>query len=242
MSLLEAIQLGKSFTRRTAQGETSFNAVAGINLAVEAGDFVTITGTSGSGKTTLLTMLAGLTTPGTGAVLLNGKDMYTLPDEALSRLRNREISFIPQGMGLLGNLTVFDNVRAPQLFGDADGTDSDRAGFLLEAVGLKDLAWEYPRHLSGGEIRRVAIARALFNEPAVLIADEPTSDLDPDNTRAIMDLLTRINRQGTALIVVTHEQDVANYGTVRFSMKDGVLSPSVMEPGLAGMQTWRNKP
>ena len=225
MSFLEAIDLGKAFQRRTAQGQAPFTAVSAVNLAVAEGDFVTITGASGSGKTTLLTLLAGLASPTSGMVRFNGRDVHSLSDKELSALRNREISFIPQGMGLLGNLTVFDNVRSPQLFAGESGADSARADFLLEAVGLGTLAREFPQNLSGGEMRRVSIARALFNEPSVLIADEPTSDLDPENTRILMELLSRINAQGTTVIVVTHEQDVARYGRTRFSMQNGTLSP-----------------
>ena len=225
MSFLEAIDLGKAFQRRTAQGQTLFAAVSAVNVSIAEGDFVTITGASGSGKTTLLTLLAGLASPSSGTVRFNGTDLHSLSDSALSALRNREISFIPQDMGLLGNLTVFDNVRAPQLFSGDSGADFSRVDFLLEAVGLRELAQEFPQTLSGGEMRRVSIARALFNEPSVLIADEPTSDLDPENTRIIMELLSQINKQGTTVIVVTHEQEVARYGRTRFSMKNGVLGP-----------------
>lgn len=223
MNLIEAIGLSKTFQRRTVRGNASLTAVAALDMPVAEGDFVTVTGKSGSGKTTLLTLLAGLASPTGGSVLFKGQDIHKLPDKKLSLLRNREISFIPQGMGLLGNLTVFDNVRSPQLFAGKNGSGSDRADFLLQALGMHDLAPEYPKNLSGGEIRRVAIARALFNEPAVLIADEPTSDLDPENTRTVMELLNKINKQGTTLIVVTHEQEVSRYGTVRFSMENGVL-------------------
>lgn len=225
MSLLETIDLSKEFQRRTVQGYASFAAVSGVNLSVDDGDFVTITGKSGSGKTTLLTLLAGLASPSFGTVFFNGKSMRDLPDRKLSSLRNKEISFIPQGMGLLGNLTIFDNVRAPQLFAGKGGADSDRADFLLDAVGLHELALEYPQNLSGGEIRRTAIARALFNEPAVLIADEPTSDLDPENTQMVMELLRSVNQQGTTVVVVTHERGVVLYGNTRFSMDKGTLEP-----------------
>lgn len=223
MSLLETVNLSKEFQRRSAQGPNSFAAVSDINISVAEGSFVTVTGKSGSGKTTLLTMLAGLASPSSGKVLFRGQSLHELSDKELSLTRNRDISFIPQGMGLLGNLTVLDNVRAPQMFARGAWADSDRAGFLLEAVGLGELALEFPQSLSGGELRRVSIARALFNEPAVLIADEPTSDLDPENTRSVMDLLCRANKQGTTLIVVTHEEEVARYGEVRYAMENGRL-------------------
>ena len=229
MPIVETMNLTKKFQRRAGQGAFgqtcgSFVAVLDVTMCIAEGAFVTITGKSGSGKTTLLTLLAGLASPSSGSVFFNGKNIHALPDKRLSALRNREISFIPQGMGLLGNLTVADNVRAPQLFDRGNGAGSDRVGFLLEAVGLQDLAMEYPCTLSGGEMRRVSIARALFNEPSLLIADEPTSDLDPDSTRMVMELLCKANRQGTTILVVTHGTEVARYGSLRFSMNDGVLS------------------
>jgi putative ABC transport system ATP-binding protein len=224
VSLLEAISLGKEFKRRGQRSLAPLAAVDDVNLAVKPGDFITITGKSGSGKTTLLTLLAGLASPTSGRVLFRGRNLRELPDRELSRLRNREISFIPQGMGLLGNLTVRDNVRAPQLFAGKDGADSSRADFLLEAVGLSELAQEYPPSLSGGEMRRVAIARALFNQPALLIADEPTSDLDPANTRLVMELLRKANQQDTTVLMVTHEQEIALYGSVRLTMESGKLA------------------
>ncbi|MDR2489177.1 MAG: ABC transporter ATP-binding protein [Desulfovibrio sp.] len=225
MILLRAVNLSKEFRRRHAQGHTSFSAVSKVNFSIAEGDMVTVTGRSGSGKTTLLTLLAGLASPTSGTVLFKGENMYVLSDRNLSSLRNKEISFVPQGMGLLGNVTVLDNVRTPQLFAAESGADSGRAEFLLEAVGLRSLALEYPQNLSGGEMRRVAIARALFNDPTLLIADEPTSDLDPENTRIVMELLRKANEQGTTIIVVTHEQDVARYGSIRFFMDNGELSP-----------------
>lgn len=221
--LVETIGLCKEFFRRSSKGESSFAAVAGVDMAVAPGDFVTVTGASGSGKTTLLTLLAGLASPTSGTVLFKGKDMGALPDKELSILRNRDIGFVPQGAGLLGNLTVYDNVRAPQLFAGKGAEDSGRTEFLLEAVGIQQLADEYPSSLSGGEMRRASIARALFSDPALLIADEPTSDLDPENTRIVMELLQRFNKQGTTVIVVTHEKEVAALGAVRFSMSGGAL-------------------
>jgi len=221
--LLEAVDLCKLFQRRTSQGSASFAAVSGVNLAVEEGDFVTITGKSGSGKTTLLTLLSGLASPSSGAVRFKGEMLHALPDKYLSALRNTDIGFVPQGTGLLGNLTVYDNVRAPQIFAGRGGVDSSRADYLLNTVGLHDLAQEYPASLSGGEMRRASIARALFNDPALIIADEPTGDLDPENTRAVMALLQSINEQGTTVIVVTHEAAVAASGSVRYVMSEGHL-------------------
>jgi ABC-type antimicrobial peptide transport system, ATPase component len=225
MKLFETINLCKEFQRRTATGSAGVPAVHEVNLTVDEGEFITITGVSGSGKTTLLTLLAGLASPTGGEVLFRGRALTALPDRELSRIRNRDIGFVPQGTGLLGNLTIMDNVRAPQIFAGGNAADSSRAGFLLETVGLADLALEYPKNLSGGEMRRASIARALFNEPLVLLADEPTSDLDPENTGMVMNLLGEIHRQGTTVIVVTHELGVAACGTRRLRMAHGLLGP-----------------
>jgi putative ABC transport system ATP-binding protein len=219
VTLVQTHSLRKDFAR----GGGTVTAVTETDLSIAAGDFISITGRSGSGKTTLLTMLAGVLTPTGGAVLFEGTDIYALPDKKLSALRNREIGFIPQGAGLLKNFTVFDNVRMPQAFAKGNGEPSGRAAFLLEAVGLRDLADAYPHSLSGGEIRRVAIARALFANPRLVVADEPTSDLDPENAQAVMRILKRINGQGTAVILVTHDEKTAADGTRRFVMREGRL-------------------
>lgn len=227
--LLETNNLSKEFSRRPTQGRDAFYAVREVNLCVDTGDFVTISGKSGSGKTTLLTLLAGLAAPTSGQVFFQGSDLHALSDKNLSALRNREIGFVPQGTGLLGSLDIYDNVRAAQLFSRDTGQDSDRADFLLDAMGIYELAREYPASLSGGEMRRASIARALFNDPALLVADEPTGDLDPANTRAVMELLQKINAQGTTIILVTHEEDVAALGTRRFTMGAGRLEPVLPE-------------
>ena len=221
---LETNELSKEFHRNSSRGQRVFTAVSDVSLAIEQGAFATVTGKSGSGKTTLLTLLSGLAAPTSGTVRFKGQDMHALPDKELSALRNRDIGFVPQGSGLLGNLTVYDNVRAPQIFAGRGGSGSERAEFLLEVMGVYDLADEYPSSLSGGEMRRVSIARALFNDPVLLIADEPMGDLDPENTLAVMELLKGINRQGTTVIVVTHEAEVASFGSRRFSMTNGMLS------------------
>jgi ABC-type lipoprotein export system ATPase subunit len=156
-------------------------------------------------------------------VVFKGNNLQTLSDGDLARLRNREIGFVPQGAGLLGNLTVFDNIRAPQMFSGKDGMGSDRAAFLLDIFEIGELAHEYPYSLSGGEMRRASIARALFNAPSLLVTDEPTGDLDPENTRIVMDMLLKINEQGTAVIVVTHERKVASLGRRQYTMAHGAL-------------------
>jgi putative ABC transport system ATP-binding protein len=220
MELLELKELTKAYKR----GGRAFNAVNNASLTVEAGDFVSIIGRSGSGKTTLLNMAAGLLHPTAGIVLFEGSDIHRLKDSGLSRLRNEKIGYVPQGQTLLANFTVLDNVRIPWFLFKRDGDAEGRAFLLLEKVGLTHLAASYPRELSGGEMRRVSIARALINEPRLLIADEPTGDLDAQTTTEIMRLFSRIAQEGTAVLIVTHELDTLDYGNKTYSMDAGNLS------------------
>lgn len=221
MALLQLTGLTKEYRR----GGRAFNAVNGVNLSVEAGDFISIIGRSGSGKSTLLNMSAGLLNPTAGTALFDGRDIHRLSDRELSFLRNDKIGFVPQGQSLLSNFTVFDNVCIPWYLFRREGDVEGRAFILLEKVGIGHLAASYPRELSGGEMRRVSIARALVNEPALLIADEPTSDLDTGTTAEIMALFSRIAEEGTAVLIVTHELDTLSYGKRVYTMDAGNLTP-----------------
>jgi putative ABC transport system ATP-binding protein len=221
MGLLELNDLTKEYRR----GARAFNAVNHASLSVEPGDFISITGRSGSGKSTLLNMSAGLLRPTAGTVLFNGDDIHRLNDRELSFLRNEKIGYVPQGQSLLSNFTVFDNVCIPWFLFKREGDVEGRAFILLEKVGISHLASSYPRELSGGEMRRVSIARSLINEPRLLIADEPTGDLDAATTADIMTLFSRIAKEGTAVLIVTHELDTLHYGNKTYSMDAGNLSP-----------------
>ncbi|MDR2160367.1 MAG: ABC transporter ATP-binding protein [Treponema sp.] len=221
MGLLELRELSKEYQR----GGRTFNAVNRVNLSVEPGDFISIAGRSGSGKTTLLNMGAGLLNPTQGAVFFEGKDIYALGDREMSFLRNDKIGYVPQGQSLLSNFTVFDNVCIPWFLFSREGDVEGRAFILLEKVGISHLASSYPRELSGGEMRRAAIARALINDPRLLIADEPTGDLDTWTTAEVMKLFGRIAGEGTAVLIVTHELDTLNYGNKTCSMDAGNLLP-----------------
>ena len=219
--VLELRELSKTYNR----GGRAFNAVNRANLSVEPGDFISIIGRSGSGKTTLLNMGAGLLNPTEGSVFFEGKDIYALKDRELSFLRNEKIGYVPQGQSLLSNFTVFDNVCIPWFLFKREGDVEGRAFILLEKVGISRLASSYPRELSGGEMRRAAIARSLINEPRLLIADEPTGDLDARTTAEIMGLFGRIAGGGTAVLIVTHELDTLDYGNKTYSMDAGNLFP-----------------
>jgi putative ABC transport system ATP-binding protein len=221
MALLELRELTKEYQR----GGRSFNAVNRASLSVEPGDFISVIGRSGSGKTTLLNMGAGLLRPTEGTVLFEGNDIHRLKDRELSFLRNEKIGYVPQGQSLLSNFTVFDNVCIPWFLFKREGDVEGRAFILLEKVGISHLAASYPKELSGGEMRRVSIARALINEPRLLIADEPTGDLDTRTTAEIMDLFSRIAQEGTAVLIVTHELDTLRYGNKTYAMDGGTLLP-----------------
>ena len=237
--LLVVSDLTKRFRRRGKE----FDAVSHVDLDLDEGDFVAIVGRSGNGKSTLITMIAGLTRPTCGTVRVQGRVVGEMNDMELSRLRNRTIGFVMQSQTLLSNLTVLDNVVLPAvLFAerhsqrpadqsgrpDADGIAPDplneKAMQLLERLGVADLAGSYPRELSGGEMRRVSIARALMNDPRLLIADEPTGDLDQESTDIVMTLLRQLADAGTAILMVTHDPEALGYADYALRMDAGVLS------------------
>jgi putative ABC transport system ATP-binding protein len=221
MGLLEFKELSKEYRR----GGRAFNAVHKASLSIEPGDFISIIGRSGSGKTTLLNMGAGLLHPTQGSVFFEGHDIYGWGDRDISFFRNEKIGYVPQGQSLLSNFAVLDNVCIPWFLFKREGDPEGRGFILLEKVGISHLAASYPRELSGGEMRRAAIARSLINQPRVLIADEPTGDLDAETTAEIMGLFRRIAEEGTAVLIVTHELDTLNYGNKTYSMDAGNLSP-----------------
>lgn len=218
--LLEIKGLSRGYQRRGK----AFWAVNSVDLSIGQGDFVNIIGCSGSGKSTLLNMAAGLLMPTSGSIRLNGTELYALKDKDISELRNTRLGYIPQGLGTLSTLTVFDNVRLPYFLSRRQGDASGRASFLLDEVGISALVDMLPSQLSGGELRRVLIARALMNEPDILIADEPTSDLDIETTREIMELFARINKNGTTILIVTHELDTLEFGNRVLTMASGQLT------------------
>ena len=221
MGFFELQELTKEYKR----GKQPFNAVNHVSLSVEPGDFISIIGRSGSGKSTLLNMGAGLLHPTGGTVFFEEQDIYGLNDQEISFLRNEKIGYVPQGQSLLSNFTVFDNVCIPWFLFKREGDVEGRAFTLLEKVGISHLAASYPKELSGGEMRRTALARALINKPQLLIADEPTSDLDVETTAEIMELFSRIVQEGTAVLIVTHELDTLNYGNKTYLMDAGNLLP-----------------
>ena len=213
----------------TVNKELVVPAVRNVSLEVEKGEFVVITGRSGSGKTTLLNLVAGLTRPTSGKVLLDGVEVWTLPDEEQSLLRNQKIGFVFQFASLLPTLTTVENVMLPTMFGERQSGDyaRERASFLLEQVGLSDKLTSFPRQLSGGQQQRVVIARALMNEPQLLLADEPTSDLDEMTEQEIMAQFRDIHAEtGVTVLLVTHSAELGRYGTRSIVMAGGEIVDS----------------
>ena len=225
MALLAITDLTKCFTRR----DKPFDAVSHVDLTVEAGQFVAIVGRSGNGKSTLINMIAGLVRPTSGNVTVDGNIVADLSDRKLSLLRNRTIGFVTPSQTLLSNLTVLDNVILPAtMFPEGKAPEPEhligRAEDLLKQLGVAELAESYPRELSGGEMRRVSIARALMNKPKLLIADEPTGDLDQESTDIVMQLLREQADSGTAVLMVTHDPDALRYADNVYRMDAGVLT------------------
>ena len=201
-------------------------AVRDASLEILRGEFVVITGRSGSGKTTMLNLAAGLTPPTSGRVLWEGLDLWTVSDRQRSRMRNQRIGFVFQFPSLLPALTVLENVTLPTVFSaNGAGPDTqDRAGELLRTVGLADKVHVLPRQLSAGQQQRVVVARALFNQPEILLADEPTSDLDETTEREIMGLFQAIHAEtGVTILLVTHTTELVSYGTRHVRMAEGQI-------------------
>lgn len=217
--MLEIKNISKSYNR---QGKDFF-AVKDVNLNISDGDFIHIIGRSGSGKSTFLNIVAGLLSADKGSLSLDGTNYLELSDEEKSEFRNKNIGFIPQSPALLGYLNILENIRLPYDMYEKDGDSEGKARYFLNELGLEHLAKSYPKELSGGELRRIIISRALINEPKILIADEPTSDLDIEATKEVMDLLKKINEKGTTVLVVTHELDTLKYGKKVYTMSEGIL-------------------
>lgn len=219
-------------SRKFVRNGLSFSAVDEVSLTIMQGDFVQIIGRSGSGKTTFLNLIAGLLKPDEGSIVLLGRKLTQLDDRKMSIIRNAWIGYLPQGNSLLDNFSVLDNVRLPYYLSVSSHDDiTGRADYLLNEVDVGHLRDVYPLQLSGGEQRRVAIARALINSPKILVADEPTGDLDVASIRTIMSLLKKIHSQGVSLLVVTHELDALDLDQRICLMQSGRLE-EITDPAL----------
>jgi len=215
--MIELREVSKTVT----SGSEPLTILHPLSMSIAKGQFVAIVGPSGSGKSTLLGLIAGLDAPTSGSVVIDGTDITRLAEDALARLRGEKIGFVFQFFHLIPSLTAYENVAVPmEIAGVVDPRGRARA--LLDEVGLSGRSHHYPTQLSGGEQQRVALARALANDPPIVLADEPTGNLDSTNGRHIMDLLLGIHRsRGTTVVLVTHDAEVAALADTRLALRDG---------------------
>lgn len=200
-------------------------ALAGINLTIGAGEFTALMGPSGSGKSTLMNILGCLDRPTSGSYKLDGDEVANLSDDALAVTRNQRIGFVFQNFNLLSRITAAENVALPLVYAGVGGKErAERANKVLQAVGLSDRAEHQPNELSGGQRQRVAIARALVNDPHILMADEPTGNLDTKSTREIMDIFEGLHAAGRTIILVTHEPEIAACANRQLLVRDGQIT------------------
>jgi putative ABC transport system ATP-binding protein len=213
----------RELTKTYTVGELLVPALRGVTLDVRPGDFVALTGPSGSGKSTFMHLLGCLDRPTAGEYVLNGRDVSTLDSRTLAHVRNHEIGFVFQGFNLLSRTSALENVELPMLYrkGVAAKERRDRAAAALTAVGLGDRLDHHPNQLSGGQQQRVAIARALVNEPTLLLADEPTGNLDTRTSIEVMQIFQGLNDRGLTVVLVTHEPDIAEYARRIVAFRDG---------------------
>ena len=228
--ILNVSNLYKTYTRRGKE----FNAVEDVEFFLWSGDFSVIFGESGSGKSTLLSLLAGINRPTKGSIVFNGADFANLSDAEISAIRNDKIGYIPQEAVFLPHFTVLENILLPQAIRDGKkieardiaGSVSEDIAAKLEALGIAHLVNEMPAELSGGELKRAAIVRALVNRPDIVIADEPTSNLDEANAKIVFDLLAELAQSGTSVLVATHDSRGFKYGDRVYTMHKGRLLPN----------------
>jgi putative ABC transport system ATP-binding protein len=214
----------RALTKSIDTGTHRVEILKGIDLLIPRGQFAAIMGPSGSGKSTLLGLLAGLDTPTSGQVILDGEDITNLGEDDMALLRGRKIGFVFQSYHLISTLTAEENVLLPMELAGADAGGRERARELLERVGLGGRSDHYPVQLSGGEQQRVALARAFALRPPILLADEPTGNLDSATGSAVLELLLALNReQGTTMVLVTHEQSLAESADPRIVLRDGLV-------------------
>ena len=227
MALIETKDLWKTYV----MGTEKVHALRGVSMSIEKGEYVAIMGPSGSGKSTLMNLIGCLDTPTNGTYLLNGKNVGTMNDNELANIRNREIGFVFQTFNLLPRASALHNVELPLIYnGTTSRERQDKAKVALDKVQLSDRMMHKPSELSGGQRQRVAIARALVNEPSLILADEPTGNLDSVTSKEIMKLLDDLYQQGNTIIIVTHERDIAQHAHRILSILDGKIAEDETVP------------
>jgi putative ABC transport system ATP-binding protein len=227
----EAVIRLRDIQRSYKMGEEVINALASVSLEIMRNDYVAIMGPSGSGKSTLMNILGCLDTPSAGEYILNGTNVSQMDDNALASVRNKEIGFVFQTFNLLPRSTALENVALPLIYAGKNRAErAQTATKVLESVGLGDRMTHRPNELSGGQRQRVAIARALVNNPSILLADEPTGNLDTKTSLEIMGLFAQLHVQGQTIILVTHEEDIAQYAHKIIRLRDGRVESVVENP------------
>jgi putative ABC transport system ATP-binding protein len=228
MEQTPAVIRTKGLTKDYVLGSETVRALRGVDLLVEPNEYVAIMGPSGSGKSTFMNLIGCLDTPSAGEYWLNGQPVSVLNDDELARIRNRDIGFVFQTFNLLPRATALHNVELPLIYGGVGSKERrKRAAEMLDRVGLGDRMDHRPSELSGGQRQRVAIARALINRPALLLADEPTGNLDSQTSYEIMNVLDRLHDDGQTILLVTHEHDIAERAHRSVTLRDGVISDDV---------------
>ena len=218
--IINVKDIKKSYT----VGTQEVNALRGINLSVEKGEFISIMGPSGSGKTTLMNIIGCLDTPSSGEYELNGSLVSKLEDDELARIRNKEIGFVFQSFNLLAKNSVLENVMLPLKYAGFDKSEAvKKSNEVIDKVGLSDRLAHTPAELSGGQQQRVAIARALVNKPSIIFADEPTGNLDSKTGKEVMTIFKELNASGQTIILITHEESIANQSNRIITIKDGLI-------------------
>ena len=220
MALIETVDLWKTYV----MGAEEIHALRGVSIQIERGEYVAIMGPSGSGKSTLMNLIGCLDTPTSGSYILNGKEVARMTDDELAAIRNQEIGFVFQTFNLLPRTSALQQVELPLVYGGLSRKDRrDRAVQALAAVGLQDRMNHQPNEMSGGQRQRVAIARALINNPSILLADEPTGNLDSQTGYEIMALFDELNSRGNTIVLVTHEEDIAAHARRIVRLRDGKI-------------------
>ncbi|MDT8888239.1 ABC transporter ATP-binding protein [Aquirufa regiilacus] len=224
-------------SKRYVMGEEIIDALKDVTISVNKGEYVAFMGPSGSGKSTLMNIVGCLDTPSTGSYILNGQDVSTMSENELAAVRNKEIGFVFQTFNLLPRQSALENVALPLIYAGYSKSERTRIAMeTLKGVGLDNRALHKPNELSGGQRQRVAVARALVNDPSILLADEPTGNLDTKTSYEIMDLFDQLHKKGNTIVMVTHEDDIAQYAHRIIRLRDGIVESDTINQNVRKVQ------